>query len=445
MRKRLDRLDEGLRRALLLPAGAAALAALGALTLLACAALLATDVLPMPGVTQWGVRVQTLLCLIAPLALMLCFAQRAARDNEMGLLSAAAVCAACAAAWLMRLCFLSHVSGDYEIYFSDWIARFAGMSFQEGMRAGIGEYNALYRYILFVISRLGVPPLYALKAVSFLGDALLAGALARLGAAEGRASVMALLGALLLPAVAVNSALFAQCDSLYTAFALWGLAWALGGRHGRSAVCFALSLAFKLQAVFLLPIVAVLWAGRRLRLADALVFLGTLLLTALPALLGGMPFSSLIGIYASQVGLYTDLTYGAPNLFGLMNTTGLNVYAYGYFGIALALGVCALALAQGVAKAQSLRDTDYVALSLLISLGIFFFLPRMHERYIYLPCVLSWAAACKDGRYIPCAALLGLAAFGALIDTGLTLCALSLAVFAALCLVIWAICCTKKG
>ena len=70
--------------------------------------------------------------------------------------------------------------------------------------------------------------------------------------------------------------MFAQCDSLYAACALWGLALALKGKPGASAACFALSLAFKLQSAFLLPIVIVLWAGKRLRLREALIFLLTL-------------------------------------------------------------------------------------------------------------------------------------------------------------------------
>ena len=48
------------------------------------------------------------------------------------------------------------------------------------MRQNIGEYNVLYQYILFVITRLPVPSLYAVKAVSFIGDAFRAGAAATL-------------------------------------------------------------------------------------------------------------------------------------------------------------------------------------------------------------------------------------------------------------------------
>ena len=90
-----------------------------------------------------------------------------------GVIGALLLGALCAAAMLARVSFLERSSGDYEIYLADWLQKLAGGSFAEGMRQNIGEYNVLYQYILFVITRLPVPSLYAVKAVSFIGDAFL--------------------------------------------------------------------------------------------------------------------------------------------------------------------------------------------------------------------------------------------------------------------------------
>lgn len=139
--------------------------------------------------------------------------------------------------------------------------------------------------------------------------------------------------------------MFAQCDSLYAACALWGLALALREKPARAAVCFALSLAFKLQAVFMLPMVIVLWADKKLRLSDALVFVLTLALTALPALLGGKSLQRCSRFIRHKPGLYTGLNYGAANFFALLNTNGLDVYAYGNFG--MGAGVRRLCAADG--------------------------------------------------------------------------------------------------
>ncbi|MDO5377675.1 MAG: hypothetical protein Q4G52_05000, partial [Clostridia bacterium] len=322
----------------------------------------------------------------------------------------------CVCALLARISFIERSSGDYEIYLAAWLEKLAAGSFSDGMRADIGEYNVLYQYLLFVITRLPVPPLYAVKACSFVGDALLAGAVSRVAAREGKPSLAAFGAALLLPAFVLNAGMFAQCDSLYAGCALWGLAFATEGKHARGAACFALSLAFKLQAVFLLPIVVVLWADRKMKLCDALIFLGTLAAVMLPAMLGGKSPARIIGIYGAQTGLYTGLNYGAANLFGLMNTQGLDVYAYGNFGMALAFGACMLLVASGVRRAGQLDTDGYVQLAFLMALLIVFLLPRMHERYFYLAEALAVALACRRPHLLPVAALTAAASLSTLWD-----------------------------
>ena len=441
MRERIHEADERLRRLLMQSAAPTLHIALAALTILAFAVLLSTRTLVLLEGAGYAQRAATIALLCAPLAVMLLFAVRAARENGLSLLACAAVCAVCALAMLMRLSFIEHVSSDYEIYLSDWLAKLGSLSFSGGMRAGIGEYNVLYQYILFAVTRLPVPPLYAVKTVSLIGDALLAGALSRLCARDRKASVTALCAALLLPSVALNGGMFAQCDSLYAACGLWALFLALDGKPARSAALFALSLAFKLQAAFLLPMVAVLYAMRRLRLTDALVFVGTLILVALPALIGGKPLSAIVGIYTAQTRLYTGLTYNAPTLFGLMNTAGLDVYAYGNFGMALSLGACAALVAYGVQNAREMDEGDAVNLAFVMTLLVVFLLPRMHERYFYLPLALSLAAAVRERRMIPCAALLELAMLATLLDMGLALSACSAMVLLA---IVWALLCARR-
>lgn len=102
-----------------------------------------------------------------------------------------------------------------------------------GCAKTIGEYNVLYQYILFIITRLSVPSLYAVKAVSFHGDAFLAGAAAALAQKDGKKSMAAFGLALLLPTIVLNGGMFAQCDSLYAALCAVG-AGACAGRKARA-------------------------------------------------------------------------------------------------------------------------------------------------------------------------------------------------------------------
>lgn len=400
----LDRADEGLRGLLLgrkIPAWLLAAAAFAAFFLLMMTRMLTQLVGAPLAARAWAVMI---ICL--PLGVMLCFA--CALTAEKSTVERLGAFALCALAMLARVSFMERSSGDYDIYLADWIAKLAAGSFGEGMKANIGEYNVLYQYILFVITRLGVPALYAVKAVSFIGDAFLAGACAQLA---GRKNALIAFGAaLLLPTLVLNGGMFAQCDSLYACCALWGLALALNNKPAGSAACFALSLSFKLQSVFILPVVVVLWAGRKLRVREALIFVLTLIAVILPALAGGKSVGDIVRIYTAQTGLYTGLTYNAANFFGMMETNGLDVYAYGNFGMALAFGACALLLVWGVGRAQEMEDEEYVRLALLLVLMIVFLLPRMHERYFYLATPLSIAlAARRGGRAVIAAALIELA------------------------------------
>ena len=406
MESALDRADEGLRALLMghkVPGSVWSI-----LTYTAFAALMMTRTLAQLTGLSTGARVWGVMVLCLPLAAMLLFAGRITKKRSA--LEQLAACALCALAMLMRVSFIERSSGDYDIYLADWIARLAAGSFSDGMRANIGEYNVLYQYILFVITRLGVPPLYAVKAVSFVGDAFLAGACARLAAKDGQDSMAAFGAILLLPSIALNGGMFAQCDSLYAACALWGLALAIDRKPARAAACFALSLAFKLQSAFILPMVAVLWANRRFKLRDAFIFLLTLFAVMLPALLGGKGIFDILSIYTAQTGLYTGLTYNAASFFGLMDTTGLDVYAYGNFGMAMALGACAVIVYLGIRSGENTTDTQYVKLSLLMVLLVVFLLPRMHERYFYMAGALSVAyAARRGGKAVAAAALIELA------------------------------------
>lgn len=380
MRAVLDRLDERLREGLIKPTGRTGQGISAVLTVLAFILLMMTRTLNLIADAQMSVRIATAVCLALPLAVMLVFALR----SEKSLLGTWGLCALCAAAMLARVSFIERSAGDYEYYLADWLQKLSAGSFADGMRQNIGEYNVLYQYILFIITRLPVPPLYAVKAVSFIGDAFLAGAAASLAEKDGKPSMAAFGAMLLLPTVVLNGGMFAQCDSLYAACALWGLALALREKPARAAVCFALSLAFKLQAVFMLPMVIVLWADKKAPpercaglCADARSD------STSRAARRKEPACAAFDLHGADGAVYrTELRSG--EFLRAAEYERLDVYAYGNFGMGLAFGVCALLTVSGVRRAGRMNRRMYLRYALLFPLMIVFCLPRMHERYFYL-------------------------------------------------------------
>ena len=420
--------DDKLRAALGRPASARERGILSALTALMLFGLMGGTKL-LPRTAAGAHPFVSALALSVPAALLLlglCDLLRRGAGTRAAL---GLGCALVGVGMALRLGFLPHRSSDYEIYLARWMDAFASSGFSEAMRGDIGEYNVLYQYLLFLAARLPMPGLTALKAISLMGDAMLCWGIGRLG---GKRGGLAFALALLLPSMALNGAMFAQCDALYAAFALWALVFAGRGRDRVSVVCFALCLCMKLQALFLFPVIPVLWLRGRLRLRDLPVFFGTLLLVALPALLGGKTPAQILAIYAGQTGLYTGLSYNAPTLFGLMETQGLDVYLYGRWGILLAMGAALALIAYGTHR--EMDDLGMLWLSTLCAALVVFLLPRMHERYFFLALALAIPLAVQRPRHLPVLALLELASVSRLLEMGISLRAGSLMVLLALTL-----------
>lgn len=365
-------------------------------------------------------RIGTAVLFAVPFALMLLFLFRAHPDGSPAVLLMGA--AVCLLSMLLRLCFIDRNTGDFEYYLNDWLRVLAGQSFSASMRMRVGEYHVLYQYILFLLTRLPLPWLYTVKAVSFIGDACLLGAAFRLADTNGdRARGNRALLVLLLPAIVLNGGMFAQCDSLYTVSLLWGLAFILEGKPARGMACMGLAVCFKLQAVFLFPLLPLLWLAGKIRLRDLIPFLAAVLIVQLPAVIMGKAPTELISIYTGQAAMYTNLNYGTPNLWALLVSDGLDAYAYGTFGIALALALCLLVLCGALRRMDTYGDEDFVGIAALIVLICVFCLPRMHERYTYAAEVLTCIYALRVPRALPAALAISLASLASLLLTTIPL------------------------
>ena len=404
MRSPLDRLDEGLyalagrtlrpwqRRALL-----------GVVTA-ALFAFLLTRSFPQlePGMGPLALTA-ALFALTGLLFMLPAFGRIAREEGDLGVYLLCA--AACGALLLARLAMLEKETGDYTVFLLPWYQQMQPLSFAQAMREEIGNYTMPYRYFIWLMTRVPLPPMYLYKLTTLLFEPLLAYAVMRLF--ELRAEKRSLGGALCaylltlaLPTVVFNGAYWGQCDAIYTALLLFGLCAALEERPYRAMAGFGLALAFKLQAVFLFPLLPVLWAARRVRIKHLLALPGAWLAAQLPALLGGCAPIHLLTPYIAQIGDSMRLSIDAPSLFQLFNAEEMNPWMFRNYGIAMALvaafGLCAL-LWRCRARLTPALLTDA---AFLLVLAVPYLLPHMHERYFFAADALSvayWAG--KRGRF----------------------------------------------
>jgi Gpi18-like mannosyltransferase len=293
-------------------------------------------------------------------------------------------------------------SSDYLDFLRPWYDHLAARGF-----AGLGDefanYNVPYLYLLLASTALPLEPLTSIKLISVLFDVLLAvaGALIvwRLGRGIFRASLCGIV-LFMLPTVLLNGAMWGQADSIFAAFVLLSVAAALRRRGLAAWVWFAVALAFKLQAVFLLPWIVVLAVVQRHRWWWPAAGLGVFLLLDVPAMIAGRSPASLAAVYTGQAETYRFLTLRAATiyqwvpdtLYDLIRPAGL------LFAMAVAALLCLVFLERW--RAGLGEHELVVAGAASFALVVPLVLPQMHERYFFLGEVLVAVLAMAGAHYI---------------------------------------------
>ncbi len=301
------------------------------------------------------------------------------------------------AAFALRIANLDARSGDYNSFLESWVQFYRDGGGFAALGTPVGNYNFPYMYILAAISYLPIDDLYLIKLVSVFFDVVLAYfvlKLVELFTENRNARLAAFFIVLLLPTVWLNSAWWAQCDSIYASFALGALYFGLKKRPVLAMLFAAVSFSFKLQAIFLLPIFAVLLMCGRIKWRHIPFFPLFFAIMMLPAIIAGRPPIDAILIYINQTGEYSsNITLNAPTLAAFFEDYSLSVSTVSTALIVLtALFLCAL-LWYAWRRRKALDDKLIVRLALAICIGIPFLLPFMHERYFYIAEILSVACA----------------------------------------------------
>ena len=164
-------------------------------------------------------------------------------------------------------------------------------------------YNPPYLYQLYLIARFfpDISNLLAIKIPSLITDFMCAYFVYRIVALKYPAQsfgIFAALAFLFTPTVVLNSAFWGQADVLFTAPLIACLYFLMVRRNTLAFVAFGISLAFKLQAIFLAPLLLGLflnegkYPGRHFLLVPLVLFFAII-----PSWIAGRPLLDLILIY----------------------------------------------------------------------------------------------------------------------------------------------------
>lgn len=350
------------------------------------------------------VTVAILICLEALLAYWLLYRSGLLRSTPSVILSALLV----GAAFALRIWCLDYETLDYQNFLRVWVDFFRQNGGFQALRHSIGNYNIPYLYFLALFSYLPVSDLYLIKLLSIFFDVLLAwaamGIVRHLGGRE-KAQLGCFFAVLFLPTVVLNGALWGQCDSIYVALALMSIYWAMEDHPVLSMLAITLSFGFKLQAVFVMPVLALLWMQGHLRLRHFALFPLFYVLLVLPAVLLGRPFAETLTLYFNQTGsIGSGLNYNSPSIFGIFWHVEDEALA-SKLAIAAAFAFMLLVMLVCYVNRRKLSNKALLAAAVLLAVGIPFLLPHMHDRYFFAADVLTLVLAFGLWPFSPAAAL----------------------------------------
>lgn len=313
------------------------------------------------------------------------------------------------AALLVRLPLLDHVTLDFV-----GTGRWYSFLQENGGFAGLDRLEAIYtppyHYLLVIAGTVfgAVSDVIAIKLITLPFDFVLAGFVYLLVRVKYRSGWFAPAGALAVlfaPTVVLNGSYWGQSDSVYTSGLVATIYLLVVGRPAWAMIAFGLAISFKLQAIFLSPLLLILVLRRQLPWRYTLLVPVPYLALAAPALMVGRSPRETLFVYASQSREFRELTMNAPNLYQWVPN---DWYDFAYpFGVA-ATAVLMLLFVVAVARFKVPLSADRIVIVATASLVVVpFLLPKMHERYFFPADVLAIVLACYFPRlfWVPLAVI----------------------------------------
>jgi Gpi18-like mannosyltransferase len=297
----------------------------------------------------------------------------------------------------IRLSLIEWTSGDYLNFLKPWIQQMVDQGGWASLGTRIGDYTPPYIYLLTLLSyfpqaNTSEPYLLGIKLYSIGFDVVLMAGVylnTKLWLAKSHPLFPAAIAiiTLFLPTVIINGSLWGQIDASYTGLSLIAIYFLQKGKPLAASLWYGVAFSFKLQAIFFLPVFIIyFWFHYRHKIYYVFIIPIVYYLLALPAILAGRSLVEITEIYFLQTQTYKLLTLNMPNLyqwFPNQRYEDLSSLAIGLFIVLMAIQFLMMLLTKVTLTMKPLMLLAYWSL-----LMANFFLPAMHERYLFAADVL---------------------------------------------------------
>ena len=312
-------------------------------------------------------------------------------------------------------------SGDYVKAFADSMREchqaggFAYLGIKPGESpASTFDYNCLFQYVIVLLHYIGgsIPDIYLVKSVPVLCDFICAVTIFRIvyHITDGNLtkSMLGYAVMMFLPTVVLNSAAWAQNDSIYTAFVLLSFLHVLKRNDNRAFVYLAFAYSFKQQAIFFVPFIVLMWLKNKIKIRYVFWIPVVHVLAMVPAAIAGRSWGDLLGTYGRQVQMFSRLTMNYPSIYTIVASDLSGPVRK----VLISAGTMATVIIMGILAYYIYKKNFDVTGRYMVTLVVFtaeiccFCLPAMHERYGYIPEVMAVVYGIVNVKRIPvCVAL----------------------------------------
>lgn len=302
---------------------------------------------------------------------------------------------------------VTEVSADFNSFLQPWWNEFVRKGHFHALAHQIGNYNIAYQTLLAWLSTWHLNCQGALKIVGGITNFILAflvgGFTYRLKQHKHWFDfVLPCLATLILPTVFLNSMVWLQCDALYTLFIV-GALWCFYSDHWAWGMfIYGISLAWKLQAIMLLPFIIMMYLlQRKHSIANFLLILVGFYLPNIGGLFYGRAWNAPFLIYMNQSNDYHDLAINSINLDQLLRSSNkLNYQIMQPLMILITILIFAIVVIYLLNYRFDLMH-NFVPLAAWVVWTCYLFLPAMHERYDFVVEILLLIASFISIKYLP--------------------------------------------
>lgn len=303
------------------------------------------------------------------------------------------------------MCFSSYISGDYDFFLSNWVDNYKNLTIQECLYqiVEISNYTPAYNYFLIIIAKLGVNSLLAIKFITFLFSILLAVSMELIVSLvkKSKFNYLRMVIFLIVPTILMEYTSWGQCDAIYTAFCVLAFYFALKRKSKLSFLFVGLAFAFKLQFLFIVPILFVMLINKDkdgnhyLKWKDIWIAPIMYVINLIP-MFAGMSIVDLLLVYFRQTISSDRLSLDCANLCHIYSLfdVGAQYSIYPFilwFHIILSITLVLLLVIFIIwlSKRKKLEQCDLLFFATVFSFIMVLFMPKMLDRFYFIASVLG--------------------------------------------------------